>query len=69
MKFSEVVPQSKKLLIDLEDDRRVGTCYSKAFDIALHLGIPNDIVTGYTYGYTDKSKFLHSWIETKLKGE
>lgn len=37
--------------------------------ICLNLGIPNNIVTGYTYGYTDKSQYLHSWIETELKGE
>lgn len=69
IQFSELVPDSMQLLADLEDDSRKGTCFTKAYDIALNLGIKNEIVTGYCYGYTDKSKFLHSWIETKLKGE
>ena len=69
IQFSKLIPDTIKVLPDLEDDSRKGTCFTKAYNIALNLGIKNDIVTGYCYGYTDKSKFLHSWIETKLKGE
>lgn len=69
MQLSELIPEAMEVLPDLESDERMGTCFAKAYDIALNLGIPNDIVTGYCYGYTDKSKFLHSWVETKYKGE
>jgi hypothetical protein len=69
IQFSKLVPKAMELFPDLEDDSRKGSCFNKAYGIALKLGIENDIVTGYCYGYTDKSKFLHSWIETKLKGE
>lgn len=69
MQLSKLLPSTMELLPDLENDKRAGTCFTKAYHIALNLGIPNDIVTGFSYGYTDKSKFLHSWIETKLKSE
>lgn len=69
MQLSKLLPNAMELLPDLEDDRRAGTCFDKAYHISLNLGVPNDIVTGYCYGYTDKSKFLHSFIETKLKDE
>ena len=69
MQLSKLLPSTMELLPDLENDEREGTCFSKAYHIALNLGIPNDIVTGFCYGYTDKSKFLHSWVETKLKSE
>ncbi len=69
MQLSKLLPKAVEILPDLEDDRRAGTCFEKAYHISLHLGIPNDIVTGYCYGYTDKSKFLHSFVETILKDE
>lgn len=69
MPFSSFSPQALTLLPDLENDKRDGTCFEKAYKISLNLGKKNDIVTGYTYGYTDKSKYLHSWIETELHGE
>ena len=58
-------------LIDIANriDERHGECYEIAHEISLNLGISNNIVTGYIYGYTDKSKFLHSWVETTIKGE
>ncbi len=70
-----VMPLSKRLPIsletcpDLEDDTRVGTCFTKALTTATHLGRDNTIVTGYCYGYSDKSRFLHSIVETTLDGE
>ena len=45
------------------------TCFVKALRIATHLGIENSIVTGYCYGYSDKSRFLHSFVETTLDGK
>ncbi len=70
-----VIPLSKRLPVsletcpDLEDDTREGTCFAKALTIATHLGRDNTIVTGYCYGYSDKSRFLHSFVETILNGE
>ncbi len=70
MPFSKLVPQANEMLSNLENNNRFCTCFETSKCISLNLGIKNnDIVTGYSYGYTDKSKFLHSWVETKLKGQ
>lgn len=69
IQFSSVVPQVKEVFPFIENDERLGKCYTFAKTISLDLGIPNEIVTGYIYGYSDKSEFLHSWVETRLKGE
>ena len=72
-KLSEVIPAVKKHFldhgIDIETTSRNGECYNISHDISLYLGKDNDIVTGFIYGNTDKSKFLHSWVETNLFGE
>lgn len=52
-----------------ETDERLGKCIKKSYEISKKLGIDNKIVTGYIYGMSDKAKYLHSWIETKLNGE
>lgn len=69
IQFSKLSKEVKEVIPCIEDDGRFGKCFDWAYYICLNLGIPNDIVTGYVYGYTDKSKFLHSWIETTYKGE
>ena len=69
IQFSSIAPKCKEKLPFIETDERHGKCYEIADVISLNLGISNNIVTGYIYGYTDKSKFLHSWVETKIKGE
>lgn len=69
IQFSSIVPNCKEKLPFIETDERHGKCYEIAQEISLNLGISNNIVTGYIYGYTDKSKFLHSWVETIIKGE
>ena len=69
IQFSSIVPKCKEKLPFIETDERHGQCYDMAHIISLNLGISNNIVTGYIYGYTDKSKFLHSWVETTIKGE
>lgn len=56
-------PGINKILDDIETSKRNGTCFEKAFRLGLGFKPPAKIVTGYTYGYTDKSKFLHSWVE------
>lgn len=67
--FSSINPNIKEVIPCIDTSERLGKCYYLAYMICLNLGIPNNIVTGYTYGYTDKSQYLHSWIETELKGE
>ena len=69
IQFSSIAPKCKEKLPFIETDERHGKCYDMAREISLNLGISNNIVTGYIYGYTDKSQFLHSWIETTQKGE
>lgn len=69
IQFSALAPSSKELLPYLETDERHGKCFDIAYYMSLHLGKPNKIVTGYIYGYSDKAKFLHSWIEATIKGE
>lgn len=67
--FSSINPNIKEVIPFIDTSERLGKCFYLAYIICLNLGIPNNIVTGYTYGYTDKSQYLHSWIETELKGE
>lgn len=65
--FSRLFPNFKILFPDLEDENRLVNCHSFAYRASLYLGYPNDLVTGYIYGCSDKAKFLHSWVEVKLK--
>lgn len=66
--FSKRDPNIPESLPDIESIERNGTCYQKAYRISLGLKRPNKIVIGYIYGYTDKSKFLHTWVETTIDG-
>ncbi len=63
------LPEVKNLFPFIENNERFGNCYDFAYNISLNLGVPNQIVTGYIYGYSDKSEFLHSWVETTIKDE
>lgn len=69
IQFSSVAPEVKNLFPFIESDKRFGNCYDFAYNISLNLGVPNQIVTGYIYGYSDKSKFLHSWVESTINDE
>lgn len=69
IKFSSIVPKVKELFPFIENNHRFGKCFDFAYNISLYLGLPNEIVTGYIYWYSDKSKFLHSWVETKINSE
>lgn len=69
IQFSSLIPEVKKKFPFIESEERFGNCYDFAYHISLNLGIANEIVTGYIYGYSDKSKFLHSWIEVTIKGK
>lgn len=67
--FSSINSQIKEVIPFIDTPERLGKCYELAYTICLNLGIPNNIVTGYIYGYTDKSRFLHSWVETTWHNE
>lgn len=67
--FSDLAEQILEDLPELANEKREGQCYRLTYSINRHLGLPHDMVTGYIYGYTDISKFLHSWIEITYKGE
>ncbi len=67
--FSSINPDIKEIIPFIECSDRLGKCFKLTYLICLNLGIPNSIVTGYIYGYTDKSQFLHSWIETTINNE
>lgn len=69
IQFSSFAPEVKELFPFIEDNNRFGKCFDFAYKISMHLGLPNEIATGYIYGYSDKSKFLHSWVEITIKGE
>lgn len=69
LQFSSVAPEVKNLFPFIKNNERFGNCYDFAYNISLNLGVPNQIVTGYIYGYSDKSEFLHSWVETTIKDE
>ena len=67
--FSDLSDQVLEELPELVTNEREGQCYRLTYNINRHLGLPHEMVTGYVYGYTDISKFLHSWIELTYKGE
>lgn len=69
MQFSSLESNIKELLPEIDTDNRIKKCYNYAYEISRHIGIKNEIVTGYIYGYTDISKFLHSWVEINYKGQ
>lgn len=69
MRFSAFEPRVKKLIPNIEDDSRLGNCYEYAYKISMAFPEDNNLTTGYIYGYSDKSKFLHSWVETVVDGE
>lgn len=67
--FSKRNPRVVNIIPDIESLERNGTCFLKAYNICLGFKNPSKIVTGYNYGYTDKSKFLHSWVEVTIDGK
>ena len=49
---------------------RLGRCHEASLAISEGLGdIQNYIVTGYVFALSDKSKYVHSWIELVVNGE
>lgn len=69
MKLSSYKPGIKQIIPNIEEESRFGNCYEYAYYISVGLPIANNLTTGYIYGYSDKSKFLHSWVETTINEE
>lgn len=67
--LSKYYPASLKSLPNLESKKRFTTCFESAYEIAKYLKEDNEIVSGHIYGYTDKSRYAHSWVETTLDGK
>lgn len=67
-KLSDIIVELKQDS-EIETDDREGKCHTKSIEISERLGIINDIVTGYIFGYSDKAKYLHSWVEFSEKGK
>ena len=68
--LTEAIPKAKEVYPVLETIARANTCFSNSLNISLSLSNrDNDVVTGIIHGLTDKSKYLHSWVETNLFGE
>lgn len=67
-KLSGMIPTLCKEDEDIETERRKGNCHQKSMKISKSLGVTNDVVTGYIFGYSDKAKYLHSWVEFNFRG-
>lgn len=69
-KLSDLIPQIKEDYPDVVTQDRKGKCHEKAIMIADRLeSVSSEVVTGYIFGYSDKSKYLHSWIELNHNGK
>ena len=66
--LSDIIPELNDDECDIQTSARIKKCHQKSLEISNRLGIPNEVVTGYTYGISDKLKWLHSWIECNIKG-
>lgn len=69
IEFSKISNKIKEMIPFIETDGRMGKCFDLSYLTCINLGKPNELVTGHIYGYSDKSPFLHSWVETTLKGK
>ena len=67
-KLTGIIPALKKEDEDIETERRIGKCHEKSIKISNSMEIPNEVVTGFVFGYSDKSKYLHSWVELNYEG-
>lgn len=60
---------ARELFSLIESEKRKGRCFEFAYCLTLMLPLLTKLTTGYIYGFCDKSKFLHSWVETTIDGE
>lgn len=54
---------------ELESNERSGRCHQGSLDLSqFEFDFEHSVVTGYTCNISNKSRYLHSWIETNLNG-
>ena len=51
-----------------DSKKRRGQCHTMSMTLSATLATPNELVTGYIFGVTDKIKNLHSWVEFNNNG-
>ena len=55
---------------ELESQGRMERCHQGCLNLSeFEFNFPHDVVTGYTHGISDKSEYLHTWIETVDDGK
>lgn len=64
--LSSAIPSLKEKFPELDTLDRANKCFSGSRKLSLAISDNNDLVTGIVYGYTDKSEYLHSWVEVNL---
>lgn len=67
--LSDIFPN---LFVDdevIKTSKRTKNVSYNTINLSTHLYMDNKVVSGFVYGISSKSKYLHSWIETKLDGE
>lgn len=64
--FPDVIDKLSK---NIETDNRQNMCHELSSSLAFELNQDNNLVTSYTYGFTDKSKYLHTYVETIIDGK
>ncbi len=71
MVLSDVIPGLLNYFPELATEDRANTCFANSRNLSMVLGYEydNDVVTGICYGATDKSEYLHSWVETEIYGD
>ena len=65
-KLTEMFEDLKFIFRELGTHKRSGQCHIGSMNLAKILdrsGFKCELVTAYVYGWTDKSKYLHSWID------
>ena len=55
--------------LELVSPLRMGKSHKKSISIARCLAQPCHVVTGHISGITNKSKYLHTWVETMIDGK
>ena len=71
---SRVLSKTMPALVDEENRvltkaRKKGNGHYDSINISTSLTEPSKVATGFTYGLTSRSRYLHSWVETSLEDE
>lgn len=64
--LSEKMKGTLKLHPDLSTLKRIEKCHINTIVLAMQYKNPCHLITGYVYGKSNKSRYLHNWIERKV---